>query len=177
MAARITLSKKVRFEIFKRDNFQCQYCGKKPPKTPLEVDHVIPVSKGGTNDDYNLVTSCFDCNRGKGNKELTTSPISTQEKLEKMKLAQDQHKEITKLLKKEREIINSQIDEVEEIFERFFNGFSFREKFRISVKTFLLKLGTEEVCDSMEKACSKVYKSDGALTYFCGICWNKIKNA
>lgn len=175
MANRQSISKRVRFDIFKRDGFQCQYCGGKPPKIPLEIDHIHPVSKGGTNEDHNLITSCFDCNRGKGNKELSISPISTQEKLEKMRVAQEQHKEITKLQKKEREIITSQINEVEQIFERFFEGLCFREKFRISVKTFLLKLGLEEVCDSMEKACSKVYKSEGALTYFCGICWNKIK--
>jgi 5-methylcytosine-specific restriction endonuclease McrA len=73
----MSLSKKLRFEVFKRDGFKCQYCGNHPPIVVLEVDHINPVSKGGTNEIDNLVTSCFDCNRGKGNRELTCIPQST----------------------------------------------------------------------------------------------------
>jgi len=70
MANRKSLSKKTRFEIFKRDGFTCQYCGKTPPQVVLEVDHINPVISGGDNDEMNLITSCFDCNRGKGAREL-----------------------------------------------------------------------------------------------------------
>lgn len=70
MAKREGLSKKTRFEIFKRDGFTCQYCGRTSEESILEIDHIIPVSRGGTNDEMNLVTACFDCNRGKGNREL-----------------------------------------------------------------------------------------------------------
>jgi len=55
-----------RFAVFSRDNHTCQYCGKKAPSVVLEIDHKTPVSKGGTNAIENLITSCFDCNRGKG---------------------------------------------------------------------------------------------------------------
>ena len=51
------LSKKIRFEVFKRDNFTCQYCGRKAPDVVLEVDHIIPVAKGGKNNIMNLITS------------------------------------------------------------------------------------------------------------------------
>ncbi len=51
-----------RFDILKRDNFTCQYCGKKPPEVELEVDHIIPLSKGGSNEEKNLTTSCERCN-------------------------------------------------------------------------------------------------------------------
>lgn len=61
----MALSKRVRFEIFKRDSFTCQYCGKRPPNVVLEVDHIDPLSNGGSDDQINLTTSCFDCNRGK----------------------------------------------------------------------------------------------------------------
>ncbi len=64
------IGKSKRFEIFKRDGFTCQYCGNRPPDVILEVDHVHPVSKGGTSEPLNLVTSCFDCNRGKRDKVL-----------------------------------------------------------------------------------------------------------
>ena len=43
MAKRKNLSKSVRFEVFKRDSFKCQYCGKSAPDVVLEVDHIIPV--------------------------------------------------------------------------------------------------------------------------------------
>lgn len=64
------LSKRKRFEIFKRDGFTCQYCGQRPPEVVLEVDHIEPRAHGGSDDELNLVTSCADCNRGKGSKLL-----------------------------------------------------------------------------------------------------------
>lgn len=56
----------LRLFIFKRDGFCCQYCGIK--NTKFEVDHIIPVSKGGSDDHENLTTACFTCNRSKRNK-------------------------------------------------------------------------------------------------------------
>jgi predicted restriction endonuclease len=65
---------KTRFHIFKRDNFRCQYCGRSSDDVQLEVDHIIPVSKGGSNDVDNLITSCRECNRGKSNHEVIQTP-------------------------------------------------------------------------------------------------------
>lgn len=65
MAKRKSLSKRVRFEIFKRDRFQCLYCGATPAQKVLRVDHVVPVVEGGGNEASNLATACFDCNAGK----------------------------------------------------------------------------------------------------------------
>lgn len=62
---RKSLSKKLRFTVFARDGFQCQYCGRTPPVVVLEPDHVVPVSAGGPDTEENLITACFDCNRGK----------------------------------------------------------------------------------------------------------------
>lgn len=66
----MALSKNKRFEVFKRDAFTCQYCGRKPPEVVLEVDHIYPRSQGGTDDDLNLITACFECNNGKRAKLL-----------------------------------------------------------------------------------------------------------
>lgn len=63
---RARITKKIRFAVMKRDNFTCQYCGAHGEGVVLEVDHIIPISKGGTSDMDNLITACFDCNRGKG---------------------------------------------------------------------------------------------------------------
>ena len=70
----MSISKSVRFEIFTRDAFTCQYCGKRPPDAVLELDHIHPRSKGGDDDPLNLVTSCWECNRGKSAKVLGEIP-------------------------------------------------------------------------------------------------------
>jgi hypothetical protein len=72
---RVAINKKLRFEVFDRDNFTCQYCGKTPPDVVLHVDHIKPVKEGGDNSLSNLITSCSDCNRGKGSTPLR-SPIN-----------------------------------------------------------------------------------------------------
>jgi hypothetical protein len=61
----VAVSKSLRFEIFARDGFTCQYCGQRPPDVVLECDHIHPVSKGGSDESLNLITSCYACNRGK----------------------------------------------------------------------------------------------------------------
>lgn len=73
MSKRKTISKKTRFEVFKRDSFTCQYCGSKAPDVVLHVDHIHPVAKGGGNDILNLVTSCDVCNSGKSDRLLDDS--------------------------------------------------------------------------------------------------------
>jgi 5-methylcytosine-specific restriction protein A len=60
----------VRFAVLQRDNHQCVSCGKNPPAVTIEVDHIIPFSKGGNNDINNLQTLCFECNRGKGTRTM-----------------------------------------------------------------------------------------------------------
>ncbi len=172
---RTPISIKKRFEVFKRDNFTCQYCSAKPPSIPLEVDHIIPVCKGGKNDIDNLITACFDCNRGKGGVELNSIPETLITKMEKMILAKKQYKQYQNLLKKQKDIINIEIDHVCQVFESFFEGYTLSVKFRISVKNFIVKLNVNEVVDAMEKSCLIVNHRDDVIRYFCGICWNKIK--
>lgn len=61
----MAISVRIRFEVFKRDEFTCQYCGRKSPDVVLEVDHIVPRCNGGLDDPINLRTSCWDCNHGK----------------------------------------------------------------------------------------------------------------
>lgn len=65
---RTALPPALRIKILKRDRYTCKYCGARAPDVELEVDHKIPVSRGGTDDESNLITSCLDCNRGKSNR-------------------------------------------------------------------------------------------------------------
>ncbi len=59
----------MRASVFERDGFACTYCG--DADGPLHCDHVVPVSRGGTNDIDNLATACFRCNCSKGAKLLS----------------------------------------------------------------------------------------------------------
>lgn len=70
----MAITKKLRFEVFKRDGFKCAYCGKSPPEVILEADHIDHVSNGGPDEINNLITACFDCNRGKSNITLSKIP-------------------------------------------------------------------------------------------------------
>jgi len=56
---------KIRFLILERDNFTCQYCGRKAPEVILEVDHKYPKKHGGLDNEKNYITACKDCNTGK----------------------------------------------------------------------------------------------------------------
>jgi len=175
-AKRKATSKRLRFEVFKRDNFECQYCGAKPPTTPLEIDHVTPVSKQGMTTIDNLITACFDCNRGKSNIELNNIPPSLSTKLEMKKVAQSQYLQYKKILNQEKNIILEEILIVEKIYNLHFDGYIFGERFKVDVKNFIKKLGVVVVEDAMEIACVKIHwNKNDALKYFCGICYTRIK--
>lgn len=64
------VSKRTRYEVLRRDDYTCRYCGGKAPDVVLTVDHVTPVALGGTDSPDNLVAACKDCNAGKS----STSP-------------------------------------------------------------------------------------------------------
>jgi 5-methylcytosine-specific restriction endonuclease McrA len=55
-----------RINVYGRDRSTCQYCGRRFPRTELNLDHVVPRSKGGRTTWQNVVCSCLDCNRRKG---------------------------------------------------------------------------------------------------------------
>lgn len=55
-----------RINIMTRDRFQCQYCGLRPVRSELNLDHVVPRALGGRTTWENVVTSCVECNRRKG---------------------------------------------------------------------------------------------------------------
>lgn len=61
----MAVSKRLRYEILRRDNHACRYCGQVAPDVALTVDHVIPTTLGGSDDPTNLVAACVDCNSGK----------------------------------------------------------------------------------------------------------------
>ena len=176
MQKRIPVSKKVRFEVFKRDAFTCGYCGATPPGVVLELDHIQPVSKGGGNEIDNLITSCFDCNRGKSDQLLSSIPATLIEKTKIEKERELQLKEYKKLKTNIKRRQTKDIKKIESVFIEFFPEYSFTVKFKSNVKQqFLQELDAESLCENMEIACSKIDEPDDAIKYFCGINWNIIK--
>jgi hypothetical protein len=68
-AQRSAMTSDLRDAILRRDNWTCQICGNsvfKEPNLLLEVDHIIPVARGGKTEPNNLQTLCWKCNRNKG---------------------------------------------------------------------------------------------------------------
>lgn len=61
----------TRKNLYRRDEFTCQYCYKKMPQGKLTIDHIIPRSKGGKSTWENCVLACIACNSKKGSKSLS----------------------------------------------------------------------------------------------------------
>lgn len=72
----MAVSKRLRYEILRRDNHACRYCGATAPNVKLNVDHVIPKSLGGSDKPSNLVASCADCNAGKTSSLPDAMPVA-----------------------------------------------------------------------------------------------------
>ena len=74
------IPRKLRHKVFQRDGYRCRECGATNKETTLHIDHIIPVSKGGTNTEDNLQTLCEACNLAKYTDawvggSLTNNPI------------------------------------------------------------------------------------------------------
>ncbi len=178
----MSISKKVRFEVFKRDGFTCGYCGKTPPGITLEIDHIQPKSDGGNDDINNLLSACFDCNRGKRNYKLSNAPNQLAVNLEILKEKEEQLKEYNKVIQKIEKRAQREILKIEKAFQEYFTNRVFTESFKEStVKRFVEKLPVSVVEGAMRIACGRkaITESDQAaddtIRYFCGICWKKIK--
>jgi len=173
----MSITKKVRFEVFKRDGFQCCYCGKTPPEVVLEVDHIDPKAKGGKDDMNNLLTACFDCNRGKKDIPLSKAPPKLSENLEILKQKEEQLKEYRKFAKKVEARIVKDIEAIHIVFKGAYSGRELSDQFRnVSLRRFLKLLPIHVVIEAMQTAvCRLPNDRDRAIKYFCGICWNIIK--
>ncbi len=168
---------KIRFEIFKRDGFVCQYCGQKPPFVILEVDHVIPKKLGGTDDKDNLLTACHKCNRGKAARTLTCLPESLKQRTEDIKERARQVKAYERALYEERRRENVTIDILNDMLLSY-TGCSFTEQFiERTLRKFVKQITFRDLEWAFEKALDKTNKNpDMAIKYFCGICWKWIKS-
>lgn len=149
--ARKSLTKKTRFEVFKRDSFTCQYCGRMAPDVILEVDHINPVANGGENELINLVTSCYDCNRGKGKRKLSDKDEikKQQELLKELNQKREQLEMMLKWRDSLNDFDNDQVNEVEKRFLTLTNA-DFTQSGKETVKRWIKKYGLIEVLDCLD---------------------------
>lgn len=177
MGSRKSLSKTLRFEIFKRDGFVCQYCGAHPPAVVLEIDHINPKIEGGLDDQGNLVTSCFNCNRGKGRRKLSNIPQSLSDQAGQIADREEQLRGYHEIIQARRARIEAEAQQVNAIYEDHVGGYTLTDRSLMSVKMFIEKLGVFPVMEAMEFACIQWEDRDVDLfRYFCGVCWNKIRD-
>lgn len=176
MSDRQSISKKTRFEVFKRDSFTCQYCGAHPPSAVLELDHIYPVAEGGDNGQDNLVTACWDCNRGKGARLLSSVPQGLADKAAEAEEREAQLAGYSKIMMAIRERIEDEAWMVaEELKPGASKGYS-RANLE-SIKRFIQRLGISECMEAASIAGSRSGGDGQRFRYFCGICWLKIERA
>lgn len=136
MAKRKNLSKKKRFEIFKRDGFTCQYCGAHPPAAVLVLDHIVPFASGGPCDDDNLVTSCETCNQGKGARSLQQVPESLASRAAEVAEREAQLRGFHEVMEARRERIEDDAWAVADIFIDHFRKDGIRKDWLQSIRYF-----------------------------------------
>lgn len=176
------LQKKIRFEVFKRDRFTCQYCGQSAPDVILEIDHMIPVSKGGSNDILNLITSCRDCNRGKGKIRLSENE-ELKKQTNRLKELQDRREQTEMMMEWRNELTLFAQNQVEKLSEYIGNMSDYipNESGCAKLKRMVREFSFVEVCDAIDIAFNSYYKGDEktwniAFNKIGGICYNRRRN-
>jgi len=174
----MAISKKTRFEVFERDDFRCRYCGRTPfdDGVILEADHAISKKDGGNDEKQNLVTSCFDCNRGKSKKSIAPK-INIKEQLKHSKEQLEQIRAMTKLISKQREVKQEKFTWLQEALKDYSN--SLFGGMKRAVKNCENKgVEQKDIIDSVDIALDKFLSYDEFYTkdfvkYFYGIIRNK----
>lgn len=163
MTDRKALSKKLRFEIFKRDSFTCQYCGRSAPEIVLEIDHIRPISKDGEEEITNLITSCFDCNRGKSDRELSDDTVIAKRKSQLDEL-QTRREQIEMMLDWQNTLVDisgQELSAAVEFINSFILGHCLNEVGVERVRKSIKRYGLAEVLESARISASQYLTNDG----------------
>lgn len=160
MANRKSIPQSLRFEVFKRDRFTCQYCGKSAPNVVLHIDHIQPVSKDGDNDITNLITACSECNGGKGARELSDDTVMQKQKaqLDELQERRDQLEMMFEWQKGLMDLETVQVEKLSEIYQELVPGWSWNENGINLMKKLLKKFGFEEIVECLRISASQYLK-------------------
>lgn len=176
-AKRKSLNKKLRFEIFKRDKFTCQYCGEKAPNVVLQVDHIKPVAEGGKDEILNLVTSCGDCNSGKGARLIEDSSVVERQRHQIEEL-EERRQQLEMMLQWRDELskFNSAIEQAVNDHLSSNTGYSVNKRGLADIRKWLKAFPLDVILSSVDDAFGKYGEwKDGAMTTESwGIAFNKV---
>jgi hypothetical protein len=187
VAKRIGISKKTRFEVFKRDAFACQYCGESAPDVILNIDHIHPVAEGGTNEMINLVTSCFDCNSGKGKRTLADDSV-VKKQIDQLKLLSERKEQLELMAKWRTQMVDIEEQKTDSIANAINKEMEpanrvVTDSYRKDIRAMLKKYSMEDIWEAIDKSSNQYLKDphdaaqrDKYLSYIPRICyWTKIQ--
>lgn len=163
MAKRKPIKKSIRFEVFKRDKFTCQYCGAKSPDVILEIDHVIPVAKGGENSLLNFLTACQSCNSGKRDKLLSDDSLVDKQRKQIEEL-QERKNQIEMMLEWKLELSKPDEAQDQKVIQ-YINSKSdqnhLSEKGEMYIKELIRTYDAAKVINAVDESFTKYYKGTG----------------
>lgn len=162
MAKRKSIPKKIRFEVFKRDSFSCQYCGRSAPAVVLHLDHVQPVVRDGDESVFNYITSCQDCNLGKGSRELSDDSTLTKQKAQLDDL--QKRREQIEMMLQWRQGLKELEDDVVSIATNAWHtkvaGWTLSDTGQKGLTKLIKKYGLNVVLDAIDTAAESYLKED-----------------
>jgi len=160
---RKSISKRIRFEVFKRDKFTCQYCGKKAPDVILEVDHIKPKSKGGADGILNFTTSCYECNRGKSDIQLDDQS-ALQKQRKQMEEVQERREQIELMFKWQESLKDLQKNTLTRVVEYIENKINFclSEPEKRGIEKLIHKFALPDILEAVDISSEKYLKYDTA---------------
>lgn len=169
---RKSLGKKLRFEVFKRDSFTCQYCGKKAPDVILHVDHIEPVADGGTNEIVNLITACVDCNLGKGRRPLSDDATVSRQHAQLADL-QEKREQLEMMVEWQKGLINLDRDSVDMLADFWtelqpgYDSYSLNDYGRGELRSLISRYPMDDIMTAMRNATQEKMKvtEDGATDH------------
>lgn len=166
----MTVSKRTRYEVLKRDNFTCRYCRETEGK--IVVDHVIPVALGGTDDPDNLVAACHDCNAGKA----STSP--TEGTVEDVKNSDAKWADAIKRAAAIKAGEDAQFDEYLAVFANAWPSYRTKNLPHDYASTLRALYEAGLPAEKIKYAAGVAISTPAAadrFRYFCGVCWRQVR--
>lgn len=178
MGNRKSIPKKLRFEVFKRDSFTCQYCGRKAPDVLLHVDHIEPVAKGGTDDLLNLITSCVDCNLGKSDRRLLDSAVLDKQR-DQLEALQERKEQIDMMFQWQKALLgldDSVTDQLSEYWSELVPDFSLNETGKKSLNALKRRFEVGEIMAGMKVAAEQYleYIDDAPTSESVELAWKRV---
>lgn len=177
MAKRKSTPNRTRFEVFKRDSFKCQYCGRNAPEVVLEVDHINPVANGGDNSLLNLLTSCVECNSGKSDK-LLSDGTAVAKQVQQMQLLQERREQLEMLIAWRSGLEEIDADGVKYASDVWASesGVTLTEHGTKELRKLIKKFGLQQTIKAIEIACEQYSDKQVAFNKLGGICFVKSKS-